>query len=289
MEKMQTQQQEREIVWGFLDKASVKFRDSDANEKLLLDTCERPVDYDSVTTAFSKIQHQLAPGRAYVEAYQGLFAARPELRVEANVALLDSLWNLDWDMSADGLIALANHKDVRDRLCRTQEYVEAQKRSQHRAALIQAISLGKSTYSYPGNNDGRICNENSGHLASETDERLQEILGIVTEYRRLSSMSVDEIKKQRRLDEIARGRVQNLSLPSHWIPDRDGQNRNTGIQIKAGVQVELSADVIKRLHRDDLVKLTRSYGADLVNARLGVKPPIQYGNVVQTNFTGLKG
>lgn len=281
----QTAQQEREIVWEFLDKTSIKFRDSDANEKMLLDACERPVDYDSVARAFVKVQHQLAPSKAYVEAYEGLFAARPELRTEANISLLDSLWNRDYEMSADGLLALAEHKDVKNRLCFTANHVQAQQQAQHRAYLIQAISLGKPTYECLGNNDGRIVNYKSDELHEETDERLEEILEIVSEYRRIKSMSVAELQNERKQREFERVKALNAPrLPATWTPKHNGDFSQTGPQIIAYQPVALTADTLARLHPADMRALVRSFGDerigwDLANAKLGVKPAIQHGSV----------
>lgn len=287
----------RERILQVLE-GSPRYRDVTANEGLAFEALP---DHDTVIASWEsagqaceRAKPMFGQNLLWAEALRGLQKAHPEWDL-SSIAVQNQIEDFfierpklaQYEMNADIVLRACEAINTATPFPWKEEYAQAARDEQERQALIQRISQGKPTYSCRSNNDGRLTAYESADLHEESLDTLRKIDAIVSEQRRIASMDPAEIKAQRRRDEIARGRQNQNVLPALWTPKFDGnpwvpttEEPHGGPAIKAGQPIALTSAVIKRLSRDDLVRLIRSFGADAVNAVLGVKPRPEYGRTL---------
>lgn len=281
---VRTIDEELEIIKAALDQYP-RYKNVEANERLLLENCQgKPANAHSVRAVLETIKHRLVANQSYAEAYQQLWAQYPEFKVDANIHYLDSLISVRHSIDYEVLAELVENPQVRQQLVLTPQAAQANADEAERQRMLNEISNGEATYSCRSNNDNRLTVYKTADLAEEPTEVIRDVYNIIMEQRRVEGMSLEDIQKERKRREFERVKALNAPrpLPDRWRLTKDGTPSATGDRMLAGDAVETSAVNIKRMHRDDLMALIRNggqHGADLVNERLGVKKPQQFGNV----------
>src|ERR1700694_3770464 len=130
----------------------VRYRSGpEANERLMIAACAGSVDLDVVCATFDKIRPQLVYSELWEESVRGLKLAHPEWQInQADLNILAAEWSrpglLDFDVSADGLIKLAETLNKKQTFAFTDAYTAQQAEINLRARLIEEISLGRTDF-----------------------------------------------------------------------------------------------------------------------------------------------
>jgi hypothetical protein len=268
--------QELELIRQVLD-FDVRRRDLDCNEKAMLDALKgQPMNLDTVCAVYERIKLQLANNPLWEEAVAELRQAHPEWQyTQALFGILADEWShpelRKFDVSADGLIKLAETLNKKQPFAFTDAYSAQQAEVALRARLIQEVSQGRTDF-YEARDGGNsyIQKFRVDELPTLTTERLQEVRDLVAGQRELEGMDSKKWLADQRAAGIRRAqeRLGMKNLPAQWKLTQDGDDSRTGIDMKAGMLVPPTGENIRRMHRVDIFALTKAYGADAVNAAL---------------------
>lgn len=271
--------QELELIRQVLD-FDVRRRDLDCNERAILDACKgQPMNLDTVCNVYDRIKHQLANSPQWEDAVAELRQAHPEWAYsQALFSLLADEWShpelRKFDVSADGLIRLAETLNKKKPFAFTDAYNAQQAEIALRARLIQEITQGRTDfYEARDGGNGYVQRFRVGELHQLSTKRLQEVRDIVVGQRELEGMDskkwlADQKAAGIRRDQERVGMAAPRQLPAQWRLTQNGDESRTGPSMKAGDLVPPTGENIRRMHRADIFALTKAYGADAVNFAL---------------------
>jgi hypothetical protein len=164
------------------------------NDHFLIDTAGIPASIQGMRNAAHRLGSRLAIAPEYSNAWAEFTARYPRYAVAANRNLAFSLLNPHEEPSAQAFEEIANRAS--QPLTVSAAYLAQKSEKYERQRLILEITLGKDQYGAFDGRYGCIKYYPSSHLADETDERIREIHGIVTEQRRLAGLSPSEKRKE---------------------------------------------------------------------------------------------
>lgn len=158
--------------------------DTQASTGLLLTNAPRPLTVAGLEATAMRIQHLLAQNRAWVSAFNTLWAAKDyaKYRNEANADILTRLHHGEL-VTGESLLELIENPNVVVKLTVNAAYREQQQQANEREQLIQYITQGQSRYSWHDGRHGKMRSEAADHLYEESTERLQEIADILRQQR----------------------------------------------------------------------------------------------------------
>jgi len=200
------------------------------NDHFLIDNAGIPASIQGMRNAAHRLGSRLAIASEYSNAWAEFTAKYPRYAVAANRNLAFSLLNPHEEPSAQAFEEIANRAS--QPLTVSAAFREQQSARAERKRLINEITQGKDQYGAFDGRYGCIKYYPSSHLADETDERIHEIHGIVTEQRRLAGLNPNEKRAETRTQQ---------PQPVEII------NPATG--------VEYTASELKRLDRSDYRRL----------------------------------
>jgi hypothetical protein len=165
-----------------------------ANDHFIVDNAGIPPSIQGMRNAASRLGSRLAIDPEYENGWQEYVRKHPEHNHPANRQLGFEKLNPHQPPTVEAFEEIAKRSEKPFLV--TKEFSEAQARQAEREHLIKEITLGKDQYGAFDGRYGCIKYYPSSHLAEETDERIREIHGIVTEQRRLAGLSPSEKRKE---------------------------------------------------------------------------------------------
>jgi hypothetical protein len=243
----------REFLYPIL-----RYRDVDANEKMLLAACAAPVTLESVRDAFFRIKNQLATNGDYHESYQIFFSKHPEYALEANMAVLDDIHHGE-EITAQSLEELLENPNVVRQLSLTVEASNQQSEQQEWDAIVVQLIDVKT---FIDGNGRRVCYDELGRITAYKDfservktmglEDLRKIRDDKAEKQRLRAMPRDELRQAVRESAPAWPSRYEPIPPQYVVPGKD-------------IGINWSFQLFKRLPTQEQKRLLRVFGEAQIN------------------------
>lgn len=227
-----------------------------ANHIIFLDAAEEDGGSELLTAEWMELQLDSLRGQLALlketpaQALDKFMRAHPELNCIANRNLIAEYIQKNYGTVEQAVTALA------DRLAVYQDIADeqlAQQQAQERASLIEEIVADYSPSQFAQDVQRK-------KLQGFSIERLQAKAQEIRDRRFFRSMSKEELKAYLR------------------------QQRDLNTPAPLELPAEITADAIKRMDPNEIRRLNRIYGRDVVNARLGYVKPEIGGDVRQVNL-----
>jgi hypothetical protein len=222
-----------------------RYRDIAANESMVLNACERPVNAANLRAAFMRVKHQLAAHQDYLDAYRAFYQNHPELKMDATNAILDNEHHGD-PISAESLEELLTHPRIAAQLTFNGAYQAQQVLAAKRASLIKELNR------------------------PDLEDLPLEDLRRMAEQHRMQSLSAAELRKEMKDQRVANLRVANEKPPVPSTYEVTVAND----YFRFNETISMTRVNFFRLDKADIRKILSRCGNEQVDAFLGVKPHV---------------